>query len=76
MKRNRLNLRAVEFFGKAFSSEGISPDPDKVSAMKAAGPLQSAAEVYSFLFFVGANTDFMEGFTQATAPLRELQGEC
>ena len=33
-----LNLRAVNFFGKVFSSEGISPDPDKVASLKAAGP--------------------------------------
>ena len=72
LKKSRLNLRAVKFFGKVFSSEGILPDPDKVAALKAAGPPQSAAEVRSFLFFAGANADFMEGFAQATAPLREL----
>ena len=62
----------MKFFGKVFSGEGISPDPDKVAALKAAGPSQSAAEVRSFLFFAGANAGFMEGFAQATAPLREL----
>ena len=62
----------MKFFGKVFSSEGISPNPDKVAALKAAGPPQSAAEVRSFLFFAGANADFMEGFAQATAPHREL----
>jgi len=72
LKKSRLNLRVVKFFGKVFSSKGISPDPDKVAALKAAGPPQSAAEVRSFLFFAGANADFMEGFAQATALLREL----
>lgn len=72
VKKSRLNLRAVTFFGKVFTSEGISPDPDKVAALKAAGPPLSATEVRSFLFFAGANADFMEGFAQATAPLREL----
>jgi len=62
----------VKFFGRVFSSKGISPDPDKVAALKAAGLPQSAAEVRSFLLFAGANADFMEGFTQTTAPLREL----
>ena len=56
----------MKFFGKVFSSEGKSPDPDKVAALKAAGPPQSATEVRSFLFF------YMEGFAQATTPLREL----
>ena len=59
LKKSRLKLRAVKFFGKVFSSEGISPNPDKVAALKAAGPSQSAAEVRSFLFFAGANADFM-----------------
>ena len=68
----RFNLRSVTFFGKVFPSEGISPDPNKVAALHAAGPPQSQAEVRSFLFFAGANADFMEGFAQITAPLRDL----
>ena len=60
LKKRRLNLRTVNFFGKVFSSEGISPDPDKVAALKAAGPPQSVVEVRSFLFFAGANAYFME----------------
>ena len=75
LKKSRLNLRAVNFFEKVFSSEGISPDPDKVAALKAAGPPpppQSVVEVRSFLFFAGANAYFMEGFAQVTAPLRNL----
>ena len=31
LKKSRLNLRAVNFFGKVFSSEGISPNPDMVA---------------------------------------------
>ena len=37
-KKSRVNFRAMKFFGKVFSSEGISPNPDKVAALKAAGP--------------------------------------
>jgi len=40
LKKSRLNLRAVKFSGKVFLSEGISPDPDEVAALKAAGPPQ------------------------------------
>ena len=72
MKKSRLNLRSVTFSGKVFSNAGISPDPNKVEALQAAGPPQSQAEVRSFLFFAGANADFMEGFAQTTAPLRDL----
>ena len=72
IKKSRFNLRTVTFFGKMFSSEGISPDPSNVTALQAAGPPESQAEMRSFLFFAGANADFMEGFAQATAPLRGL----
>ena len=72
MKKRRFNLRSVTFFGKVFSIEGISPDPNKVAALQAAGPPQSQAEVRSFLFFAGAKANFMEGFAQITAPLRDL----
>ena len=68
----RFNLRSVTFFDKVFSREGISPDSNKVAALQAAGPPQSQAEVRSFLFFAGSNADFMEGFAQITAPLRDL----
>ena len=72
MKKTRYNLLSVTFFGKVFSSEEISPDPTKVAALQAAGPPQSQAEVRSFLFFEGANADFMGGFAQIIAPLRDL----
>ena len=45
LKKSRPNLQAVKIFGRVFSTEVISPNPDKVAALKAAGPLQSAAEV-------------------------------
>ena len=69
MKKSRFNLRSVTFFGKVFSSEGISADPNKMVALQAAGLSQSKAEVRSFLFVAGANADLMEGFAQITAPL-------
>ena len=72
IKKSRFNLRSVKFFGKVFSEKGISPDPDKVAALHAAGPPNTAAEVRSFLFFAGASADFISGFAQITAPLREL----
>lgn len=46
------------------------PIQTKVAALQ--GPPESQAEVRSFLFFAGANADFMEDFTQIMAPLRSL----
>ena len=60
------------FFGKVFTSDSISADPEKVTTLKAVGHPQSVAEVRSFLFFAGANDDFMEGFMQVTAPMRSF----
>ena len=71
-KKSQFNLRPMTFFGKVFSSEGISPDPNKVAALQAARPPQSQAEVQLSLFFAGANANFMEGFAKITAPLRDL----
>ena len=45
MRKSLFNLRSVTLFGKVFSSEGISPDRNKVAALQAAGPPQSQAEV-------------------------------
>ena len=45
LMKSRLNLQAVNFFGKVFSSGGISPDPDKVDALRAAGSSWSGGEV-------------------------------
>ena len=33
MKKSRFNLRSVTFFGKVFSSAGITLDPNKVAAL-------------------------------------------
>jgi len=41
VKKSPFNLRSVSFFDKVFSREGISPDPNKVAELHAAGPLQS-----------------------------------
>ena len=40
--------------------------------MQTAGLSQSQTEVQLFLFFAGANADFMEGFAQVTALLGNL----
>ena len=71
-KKGRLNLQAVKFFEKVFSSEGKSPDSDKVATLKEA-VLHSQPQRHAFfLFFAEATTDFIEGFAQDTAPFTEL----
>ena len=72
MKKSRFSLRSVTFFGKVFSSEGISPDPNKVEALQAAGPPNLKHRCDRSFFIAGANADLMDGFVQITAPRRDL----
>lgn len=46
IKESRFNLRPVNFTGKVFSTEGISPNPSKVATLQAAGPPELQAEVH------------------------------
>ena len=48
-KKFEFDQKPLEFFGYIFSSEGISPSPSKVRAIKDALVPQNASEVRSFL---------------------------
>lgn len=52
LKKGQFNLRSGTFFGKVFSSAGISPDSNKVAALQAAGPPQSQAEASAIVPFL------------------------
>jgi hypothetical protein len=67
---------SVSWFGWIFSQSGISADPKKVRAIKAAGRPQSTEEVKSFLQACQFNAKFMfdtdRAYAQITQPLRDL----
>ena len=62
----------VEFFGLVFNSEGISPDPKKVAALKSCAPPTNKKELRSFLGMTNYSSLFVEGYSTITAPLRKL----
>jgi len=54
------------------SADGICPDPEKVEALEHLTILHNKEELVSFLCMMQSNADFIPGFAQLAAPLREL----
>jgi len=72
VKKCQFNLQEIKFFGVIFSEQGMSPDPDKVRAIKEASRPQTKKDVESFLGFVGWNADFIgPSFATVASPLRK-----
>ncbi len=65
--KNRLT-----FFGMVFSAEGISPDPNKVAAIRNAAPPSSVKDVRSFLGMATYCVKFIPNFSHLSEPLRKL----
>ena len=66
------NKRRIEFFGLIFSEDGVSPDPQKVEALKNATPPQTASEISSLLGMAQYSSRFIPNLATITQPLREL----
>lgn len=62
----------ITFFGHVFSSEGISPDPEKVKALRESKTPTTASEVRSFLGMAQYSARFIPRFSTLTEPLRNL----
>lgn len=62
----------VKFLGHRVSAEGVSPDPDKVSAVQEWTPPKTVRQVRSFLGFVGYYRRFIKDFSKIAKPLNEL----
>ena len=71
-KKCEFNKQSIKFYGLVFSESGISPDPEKVMALKGAEPPTSKTELRSFLGKVTFNADFIEKFSEHTNVLRQL----
>ena len=55
-----------------FSAEGISPDPNKVAAIRNAAPPSSVKDVRSFLGMATYCAKFIPNFSHLSEPLRKL----
>ena len=71
-KKCFFNQTKLTFFGMVFSSEGISPDPAKVSAIKNISTPQNAKDVRSFLGMATCYSKFIPKFSDLSEPLRKL----
>ena len=62
----------IQFFGVIFSKDGLSPAPEKVTALQQATPPTNAAEVRSFLGMANFSSYFIPEYSVITTPLRAL----
>jgi predicted aspartyl protease len=62
----------IKFAGHIISAEGISPDPDKLSAIVNMQPPTNLTELRCFLGMVNQLAKFASNLAENTAPLRKL----
>ena len=62
----------VSFLGHVISANGVSPDPDKISAVKNIESPRNIKDVRSFLVIVGYYRKFIPKFASMAAPLTNL----
>ncbi|XP_075543265.1 uncharacterized protein LOC142577690 [Dermacentor variabilis] len=72
VKKCKFNQRELTFFGHVFSSNGVQPDPTKVSAILGASPPSSATEVKSLLGLVNYCGRFIPNLAHLTQSLGKL----
>ncbi|KAK3731913.1 hypothetical protein QZH41_016958, partial [Actinostola sp. cb2023] len=62
----------IEFFGMVFSSQGMSPDPAKLEAIKNAESPTSASDVHSLLGNTNFVSCFIRDYADIVAPLGDF----
>ncbi|XP_069618471.1 uncharacterized protein [Ranitomeya imitator] len=62
----------VQYLGHVVSSEGVAPDPDKVTVIKNWPKPSNLHEVRQFLGLVGYYRRFIKDFTKIATPLQDL----
>ena len=63
---------SISFWGMIVSADGICPDPEKVKALDNLATPTNKEELVSFLCMMQSNADFIPGFAQKAAFLRDL----
>ena len=66
------NSRSIKFFGLVFSESGVSPDPEKIKALKQAEPPETKSDLRSFLGMLNFSAGFINDFSGYTSELRQL----
>ena len=68
----KVNLPSTEYYGMIFSKTGVSPDPNKVQALKELPPPPNVAKLRSFLGMMNYVSRFIKDFAIISEPLRRL----
>ena len=71
-KKCEFRTNRISFFGVIFSDSGISPDPEKVKAIKEFGKPQNVKDLRSFLGMTNYSSRFIKDYADICQPLREL----
>ncbi len=66
----------VRFLGHQVSAQGVSTDPDKISAVQEWPVPSTLKELRSFLGFCSYYRRFIEGFSQIAGPLHDVVNVC
>jgi hypothetical protein len=72
MSKCEFNKEEIKFFGYIFSEAGMSPDPEKVEAVKKVESPKTSEEMRSFLGMCNFCSHFIPNFSVVTGPLREM----
>lgn len=65
-----VGVTKVKYFGHLLTSEGVGPDPDKVSAVREMKPTKDKSEIETFLGMVTYLAKFAPNMSEITSPLR------
>ena len=65
----------INFWGLLITSEGVRPDPAKVSALDHISPPTNKQDLVSFLCMMQSNAEFIPNFAQKAECLRQLTRE-
>lgn len=71
-KKCEFNKHSIEFYGLVFGSEGVSPDPKKVNAIKESKRPADVKELKSFLGMTSYCSRFIPDYATLCEPLRRL----
>ena len=71
-KKCHFGQKKVKYLGHVVSKEGVSPDPDKISAIKEYPVPRSIKDVRAFLGLANYYRKFVKGFAKIAGPLHDL----
>ena len=72
MLKRYIRLPKVSFFGHTWSDKGLSPDPNKIEAVKRMEMLQDMETIRSLLGLVNYLNRFSPHSAELSNPLREI----